>query len=293
MGLITTRLQDGEILVSDGAWGTMLQAAGLGAGMCPELWNAEQSEAVQAVARAYAEAGSDIVCANTFGGNHLKLAHYGLADRVAELNRLGFENSRIGAPDAVIMPCVGPTGEFLEPYGDLEEDEMIAIFQEQIQALVDAGAQAVVVETMSAVEEAACAVKAAKTVSAALDVVATMTFDQSSQGYRTMMGVSPADAAIGLVAAGADVVGANCGGGPEQMTSILSQMQQAVSVPLLVHANAGMPVLVDGETRFRMTPEEMAAACEALVAAGARIIGGCCGTTPAHIAALRGALALV
>ncbi|MFW5829650.1 MAG: homocysteine S-methyltransferase family protein [Planctomycetota bacterium] len=290
MGALLDRLVTTTTLLSDGAWGTMLQQAGLAAGACPEAWNVDRPDDVADVARAYAQAGADIVCSNTFGGNRCKLAHHGLGDRVAELNAAGVRCSRQGAPTAVIMACVGPTGAFLEPYGEMEPEEMEAIFAEQIQALRDAGVDAICIETMSAVEEAACAIRAAKQVSADLDVAATMTFDSTVHGYRTMMGTTPADAARALADAGADIVGANCGGGPEQMVSILDEMRLAVSVPLLVHVNAGMPELVGGETRFRMQPEDMAGRLGDLVTAGARIIGGCCGTTPAHISALRVAL---
>ncbi len=290
MGLLLERLAEKRILVSDGAWGTMLQREGLPVGHCPEEWNGSHPAAVRGIAAAYAKAGSDLVLTNTFGGSGPKLSKMGQGGRVAELNAAGVRLSREGAPGAVVAASIGPTGEFLEPYGDLEEEEMEAIFREQIAACLEGGAQAVCIETMSAVEEAACAVRAARGLDASIDVCATMTFDVVPDGYRTMMGVSPEQAVEALTAAGADVLGSNCGNGMEQMIPLVRAFRACTEKPLLVHANAGVPELVDGETVFRQNAGEMAARVEALLDAGADLVGGCCGTTPEHIAAMRAAV---
>lgn len=287
MGILRDRLAKQKLLVSDGAWGTMLQAAGLTGGACPEEWNVTHPEEVKKVARAYQDAGADIVLSNTFGGSKAKLKKVGLGDRVAELNEAGARISLAGAPNCVVAASVGPTGEFIEPVGDLTEAQMEEIYREQLAAILKGGVKALCIETMSAVEEAACAIRAAKQLDPTVDVICTMTFEGSAKGYKTMMGVDCRKAAEALDAAGADVVGANCGNGPEQMIEITREMRKYTRKPILIHANAGLPVLVGGKTTFKQTPEDMAAKVKELVDAGASIIGGCCGTTPAHIAAIK------
>lgn len=291
MGVITDRLKTRKYLVSDGAWGTMLQERGLKPGDCPEAWNLDRPDDVRAVAAAYVAAGSDIVLANTFGGSCLKLAKYGLADKMADINQAGARLSIEAAQGkALVAASMGPTGEFLEPYGDMTEEEMFAVFREQAAALAAGGARAVCIETMTAIEEACLAVKAAKSADPGLDVICTMTFDPSPAGFKTMMGVGCRRAAEELAAAGADVIGANCGNGMDQMVLALRELAACTNLPLLVHANAGVPELVDGRTVFRDTPEYMASRVQDILSAGARIVGGCCGTTPKHIAAIRAAV---
>jgi 5-methyltetrahydrofolate--homocysteine methyltransferase len=175
----------------------------------------------------------------------------------------------------------------MEPVGELTETQMEAIYTQQIGAIYAAGVQALCIETMSSLEESCCAIRAAKKLNKANDVVCTLTFSNTPQGPRTMMGVSPAQAASKLVAAGADIVGANCGNGIEQMIGIAAEFRKHTKAPILIHANAGMPQLVDGQTVFLQTPADMAKRVKELVAAGANIIGGCCGTTPEHIAAIK------
>jgi 5-methyltetrahydrofolate--homocysteine methyltransferase len=268
----------------------MLQAAGLAAGECPEEWNISHPEAVRAVARAYAAAGSDLILTNTFGGSPCKLAKTGHGDCVAQFNAAGARLSLEGAPQCMVAGSVGPTGEFLAPFGDMDAETMESVFAAQIGPMFDAGLTAVCIETFSAVEEAACAVRAARCLKADADILVTFTFQGAPGAWNTMMGVTPAAAAAAMQEAGASVVGANCGNGIEQMISITREFRDATDLPILIHANAGMPELVDGQTLFRQTPEVMAAHVEALVEAGASIIGGCCGTTPAHIAAIREAV---
>lgn len=291
MGALLDLLREKKLLLSDGAWGTMLHEQGLKVGECPELWNLTHPEQVGNVAAAYVAAGSEMILSNTFGGSRLKLKKFGIADKTADINRAGVELSLEAAADkAVVAASIGATGEFLEPYGDTTDEEMAEVFREQIGAMAEAGARALCIETMTAVEEAALAVRAAKQVDPDIDVICTMTFDPAPDGFRTMMGVDPARAAAELAEAGADIVGANCGNGMEQMIKLVRRFRSVTGLPLAVHVNAGVPELVNGETVFRESPETMAAGVKELVAAGAVVIGGCCGTKPAHIAAMGGEL---
>jgi 5-methyltetrahydrofolate--homocysteine methyltransferase len=289
---ITEALKNGRVLVSDGAWGTFLQKKGLRPGECPELWNLERPDDVRAIAADYIAAGADLVETNTFGGNRFKLNHYGLAERVAEINEAGARLSREAAGDSRwVLGSVGPTGEILI-MEEVSEEEMYAAFKEQVVALEKGGADAICIETMSALDEAELAVRAVKE-NTGCEAVCTFTFERTQQGgYRTMMGVSPTQFAEAMCAAGADIIGANCGNGMERMIEIVRELRAAApDTPILVHANAGLPKNVGGVDVFPETPEQMAAQVPALVAAGAKIIGGCCGTTPEHIRAMRGALA--
>ena len=286
---LTARLRNGEIILSDGALGTMLQAAGLEPGVCPESWNIDYPERVEAIARAYAEAGSTAVETNTFGANRFKLSHYGYQDRVTEFNRAAVAITRraIG-PDGIVLGSVGPTGVLLM-MGEVSEEELYEGFKEQSVALAEAGADAICIETMTALDEAILAVRAAKE-NIGIPVICTMTFDKTLQGdFRTMMGVSPEEMTHSLIAAGADIIGTNCGNGMENMISIVEQIRLAdPAIPILVHANAGKPHYHDGKNVFDETPEITASYVPALIRAGATCIGGCCGTTPEHIRAIRG-----
>ncbi len=287
MGILLDKLADKKILISDGAWGTMLQTRGLTSDDCPEEWNISHPDEVRAVAQAYVDAGVDMVLTNTFGGSRIKLDKKHLADKIAAFNRAGAALSLEAAGDVIVAGSVGPTGEFLQPMGLLSEEQMQAVYTEQIEALLSAGVRVICIETMMAIEEACCAVRAAKALDATVDVLATMTFEKGAKGYHTMMGVSPAQAAEGLLAAGADVVGSNCGNGIEGMIEIAGQFRAATDKPILIHANAGVPQLVGGKTVFRQCPADFSANVKALVEAGANIVGGCCGTTPDHIRAIK------
>ena len=287
---IIQRLSLGDILISDGATGTYLQARGLEPGGCPEELNASNPEVVRGMAAAYFEAGADMVLTNSFGGNRFMLKKYGHGGRVWELNRLAAEHARSAAPPGgYVVGSVGPSGEFLEPLGEVTETEMLDAFVEQVTALEAGGADAVVVETMTALEEAALAIRAAKE-NTNLTAMATMVFDKGPRGFFTMMGVTPARAAVELGAAGADVVGSNCGNGIEGMLEVAQEMRQAADGYMLIHSNAGLPELRNGEVVYPEGPEWMAERFQALAEAGVNIVGGCCGTTPDHIRALSGRL---
>lgn len=275
-------------VITDGAWGTQLQARGLAAGACPDAWNLERPGEVEAVARAYVEAGSQVILTNTFRANRLALAGYGLADRVTAINRAGALISRRAAGTAVrVFASMGPSGRMLMT-GETSEAELAEAFTEQARALAEGGADGLVVETMSDLREACIAVSAARVTG--LPVVASMVFDSGKKRDRTMMGVTPEQAARELSEAGADVIGANCGQGVAGYVEICRRLRAAADRPVWIKANAGMPELADGVPVYRMTPEEYAAYVPALLQAGAFFIGGCCGTGPEFIRAICKAL---
>jgi 5-methyltetrahydrofolate--homocysteine methyltransferase len=286
------RLRRGEVVVGDGAWGTLLIAeAGLPPGAPPERVVLDAPEIVGAIARRYLEAGAEMLTTDTFGGTSLRLAAHGLAERCEEINRRAVELLRAETGSrALVSGSVGPTGTLLAPLGPAQPEEVEAAFERQIAALAAAGADLLCIETMIDLAEALLAVQAAKRVAPAVPVVATMTFEPTPRGVFTVMGVTPARAAAALAEAGADVVGANCGNGIEGMVAVVAELARHAAVPVAVRPNAGLPRLVDGALSWPENPAFFAAHAPALVAAGARLIGGCCGTTPEHVSALRAAL---
>lgn len=287
MKSLLAELKKGRTLISDGAWGTFLHERGLEPGECPELWNVTHRDDVFAIAKSYIDAGADMILTNSFGGSQFKLKHYGLDDRTNELNEAAAAISREAAgDDHFVLGSIGPTGIMLM-MGEVTEQELYDGFALQAEALKKGAVDAICVETMSAIDEAIIAVKAAKE-STGLEVVCTFTFEKTVNGdYRTMMGVSPADMVHAVKDAGASVIGTNCGNGFVQMIDIVKEIRKVDSeIPVLVHANAGKPISEDGKTIFPDTLEIMAGKFDELVLSGANIIGGCCGTTPQHIKAL-------
>ena len=281
--LITQLLARGPVL-ADGAWGTQLQELGLQPGECPDAWNLLHPDRVEQVARAYVEAGSQVILTNTFRANRLALAPYGLAGQTAEINRAGVEISRRAAAGrALVFASIGPSGRMLLT-GETTEEDLAAAFAEQARAQAEAGADAIVVETMADLTEARLAVIAA--LDTGLPVVASMVFDSGRHKDRTMMGVTPEQAARELSAVGAHVIGANCGQGVAGYVEICRRLRAATERPIWIKANAGLPDVVEGKAVYRTTPEEYASYVPALLEAGASFLGGCCGATPEFIRAM-------
>ena len=274
-------------LIADGAMGTQLFALGLGKD-CPEACNVEDPEAVETIHRSYIEAGAQLVLTNTFGATEWKLARSGRGAEVEQHCRAAVENALKAAvgKEVWVLGDVGPTGELPEPYGARPLDEFEAVFARQIEALAEAGAHGIIIETMASAAEAATAVRAAKT-SCDLPVFACTTYSAGKAGYRTMMGETVAEATEKLLEAGADVVGSNCGLGAAQMVDVVQEIKACATGPVIAKPNAGQPRLVDGKTVFDEAPDAWASKVPGLVAAGANIVGGCCGTTPEHIARAR------
>lgn len=284
MGKIIDKISESGILVSDGAWGTFLHQKGLKTGECPEYWNIKRPEDVLEIARSYVEAGADIILTNSFGGSPFKLESYGLGEQTYELNRAAAAISREAADGkALVLGSVGPTGKMVM-MGEVTEEALKEGMKTQIRGLADGGADGIVIETMADLEEARICIEAAKEVTD-LDVACTFTFSKTQTGeYRTMMGTGVPEYLEMAKMAGTDIIGANCGNGTAGMIEIVREIREIdPGIPVLVHANAGLPEYRDGETVFPETPGEMAPQMKELVETGANIVGGCCGTTPEHI----------
>jgi 5-methyltetrahydrofolate--homocysteine methyltransferase len=264
---------------------------GLKPGESPEALNLARPEMLAEIAALYLDAGAEMLTTNTFGGSPLKLEAHGLADEAETVNRNAVEVLRpVAAGRAWISGSVGPTGAILKPYGDADEDEVGAAFEQQIESLAGAGADLICVETMIDLREATLAIQAARNVAPELPVIATMTFDRTPRGFFTVMGTSVAQAARGLEQAGANAIGSNCGNGIVAMVEIARALGERARLPLVIQSNAGLPEHRDGEVVYPETPEFMARRIPELVELGVVVIGGCCGTTPAHVRAFRRAL---
>ena len=285
---ILERLRSGDILVADGAMGTMLFQRGLQPGQCPESFNLAQPAMLEEIASLYLQAGADIVQTNTFGGSPVKLAGFGLAAQAERINRsaVACVRSAVGEQAYVSGSC-GPSGEMLKPYGSVDEETLSRSFREQLSALIDAGVDLVCVETMTDLREASLAIQAAKSISPATPVMATMTFDRIPRGYYTIMGVGIDKAVEGLTGAGADIIGSNCGHGVDNMIEIARQIRMLSDKPIAIQSNAGPPVQQGERVVYPESPAYFGDRTAELIAAGASIIGGCCGTTPEHIRAIR------
>jgi len=272
-------------VILDGGWGTQLQARGLAVGDVPDEWNLSHPDAVEAVARDYVEAGSQIILTNTFGSSRPLLAKNDLQEKTAEINREGVELSRKAAGDrALVFASIGPSGVMLM-MGDMTPEELEAAFLEQATAMAEAGADGIVIETMADPDEVKVAISAAK--STGLPVAACMVFDSGENNDHTMMGTSVEQAAEILTEAGADIVGSNCGKGIAGFVDICARLKAATDRPIWIKANAGLPEMVDGQTVYTQTADEFAAEVPKLIDAGASFVGGCCGTSPEFIAAVR------
>jgi len=255
---------------------------GLMLGECPELWNLNRPDDVRVIAKAYKEAGADIILTNTFGGSRFKLKRSGISSNIKQINKRGVQLSREVCGDSLVFASIGPTGEFLKPLGTVSKEEMVLCFSEQVEAFVEGGADGVIIETMIDLNETKCALKAAKE-NSNLPVAVSMTFNKGERGYATVMGITPEKAAKELEKAGADIVGSNCGIGTKDIVEIARIIRPVTTLPLWIKPNAGVPQLVKGKTIYPETPEEMAKFTPDLIKIGVNMIGGCCGTTPEHI----------
>ena len=292
------RLQDvirERPLLGDGAMGTQLMLAGLEQGNCGEAWNLTHPEKVLAIQRRYAEAGSDCILTNTFGGSRIMLNRHSKRTRLSKSTRPGSKSSRqaFGAKDGYIIGDMGPFGGLMQPYGDFSESDVRDAFTEQAAALVEAGADAIIIETQTGLEELLIGITAAKEAGAAC-VIGSMAYDVTLDGstFRTMMGVDPEHAAEFMEEHGADIVALNCGTGMdmERARQATVRYKKATSLPVMVQPNAGQPKLINMKVIYDETPEQMVRGAAPLLEAGANIIGSCCGSTPDHIRALRKAL---
>jgi 5-methyltetrahydrofolate--homocysteine methyltransferase len=285
---VVERVRAGDLLVFDGGYGTALFAAGLANGACPELWNDTHADVVRDIHAGYFAAGSDLVETNTFGGSRLKLNEYAIGDRTRELNERGARLARAVCPSGrYVAGSIGPTSRLpveYEPLGDTSEEQYVETFREQAEALAEGGVDLFAVETMMFPQEALAAIRACKAATD-LPVMATMFFqyEELHDRDRTMWGESPAEVARGLLAAGADVVGMNCGRGPDRAITIIREMRAVTDAPLIAYPNAGLPITKGDETTYELGPEAMAKDYPALLDAGCNIVGGCCGSGPDHI----------
>ncbi|MFQ5637730.1 MAG: homocysteine S-methyltransferase family protein [bacterium] len=286
--MILDRIKKGETLVGDGAMGTMLFQRGLQQGECPEALNLSKPELLAEIASLYVRAGADIVQTNTFGASPMKLAEYGLAEKTEAINSQAVTATKKAvAGRAYVSGSCGPSGQILKPYGEAAPDDLYRGFERQMRALIAAGVDVVCVETMTDLREAILAIKAAKSVSTSIPVIATMTFDATPRGFYTIMGTNVKEAAAGLQAAGADIVGSNCSNGLEKMIEIAREFKQVSASPLIIQSNAGLPENRNGVLVYPESPEFFAEKTRELVKLGVSIIGGCCGTNPDTIRAIR------
>lgn len=279
------QLSDQQVLVCDGAMGTMIQGSGLPSDQAPEWWNLESPDTIGRIHEAYVEAGAHLVETNTFGGSPLKLREYGLEDQSFAICRAGASLARDAVGDrALVAGSVGPTGALIEPMGTVTFEEMLDAFSVQIAGLADGGADLILIETMSELMEVKAALLAAHSKAPELPVICQMTFEENQM---TVMGTSPETAAVVLDRWGADMIGVNCSTGPAGLLPVIERMSLVTNKPLTVQPNAGLPVIEGGQVSYRETPEQMAAYVSRFADLGVKIVGGCCGTTPEHIAVIR------
>jgi 5-methyltetrahydrofolate--homocysteine methyltransferase len=283
MHKISDITKTGKLLTSDGAWGTYLFKKGLTSGNCPEEWNLTHPEAIFDIAKSYVLAGSDLISTNSFGSNVFKLSQYNLQEKLSEICRTAAEISRKAAgQDKIVMASLGPTGKFLI-MGDVTSEDLYNSFKQQAIAFEKGGADAVCIETFYALDEAEQAIKAVKE-NTSLEVICTFTFDRYDSGFNTIMGVTPQQMTESLIVYGSDIIGANCGAGFYDMIEIVKMFRQVSSrIPIMIQANAGLPVFENGELVYSDTSNKIKKIIPKLIDAGTNVIGGCCGTTPEHI----------
>ncbi|HEV2293219.1 MAG TPA: homocysteine S-methyltransferase family protein [Tepidisphaeraceae bacterium] len=284
-------------LLGDGAMGTQLMMAGLESGACGEEWNLHHPERVRGIQRRYAEAGSDLILTNTFGGSRIMLNRHGNADNVVAINKAAVDIVRQAfteaGRDGYVIGDIGPFGGLMEPYGEFTEQQVREAFEEQSRALVDAGADGIIIETQTGLEELGIAIAAAKAAGAPC-VIGSLAYDVTLDGstFRTMMGIDPERAAEFMQDAGADVVALNCGTGMDmpRANEAIRRYKEATNLPVMAQPNAGQPKLVNMKVVYDETPEQMVKGVVPLLETGTNIIGACCGSTPDHIRAFRGAM---
>jgi len=280
-------LKQKKVLVADGAWGTELIKRELSSGEFPEIYNLETPSLVKQIAKDYVDAGADIILTNTFGANKLKLKRTGFTGNVFDINKAGVELSKEAAGEALVFASIGPTGELLKPLGNFDEADFIEVFSEQVKGLAQGKPDGIIIETMSDVKEALCVLEAVRRTSS-LPVGISFSFNKGHKGFATMMGSSPEQIVKTFAAKKIDIIGANCGSVTiEDMIDVARAMRKFTSLPLWIKANAGLPLLKDKKTVYPQTPGEISSFIPELIEAGAKIIGGCCGTTPEHIRKIR------
>lgn len=283
MNKISDIVYKGRLLTSDGAWGTYLFKKGLASGNCPEEWNLTHYDDVYDIAKSYVDAGSDIISTNSFGSNLFKLSQYNLDKKILEICQTSVEISRKAAgEEKYVMASLGPTGKFLI-MGDVTSQELYNSFKQQAIAFEKGGADAVCIETFYALDEAEQAISAVKE-NTSLEIICTFTFDRSDYGFKTLMGVTPQQMTESLILCGADIIGANCGSGFDDMVEIVKKIREvSARIPIIIQANAGLPIFENNQLIYSETPDKIKEIIPRLIDAGANIIGGCCGTTPDHI----------
>jgi len=285
------RIKENSPLVSDGAMGTMLMERGLKSGNCPEEINLTRPEILEEISTLYLNAGAEILHTNTFGGSPLKLASYSLDNKTEKIN-ISAVNAvkKVSNGKAYASASCGPSGKILKPFGDTSSEELMDSFIRQMEAFKKAEPDIICIETMTDLTEIKIAIEAARSSAPGIPVMATMTFDPTPRGFFTIMGVTIEKAAEELEKAGADVIGSNCGNGIENMIEIARKFKKHTELPLIIQSNAGMPEMKDGKPFYGETPTFMAEKARILAGEGAKIIGGCCGTTPDHIKAIKKAI---
>jgi len=285
---ILERLKHGDVIVGDGAFGTMLMQRGLREGDPPETVNLTAPQHLEEISSLYLDAGAEIITTNSFGASTLRLKHFNLDGEIERINRTAVEAARKAVGNrAYVSGSVGPSSKMLLPFGDTQPETVYDSFRSQISILLDSGIDIVCIETMIDVAEAELAIKAARDLDSKIPVMATITFDKKPKGFRTLMGTSIAETAGRLEEAGADIIGSNCGNGAGKMVEIAREFMQHTKIPVAIQSNAGLPVHSGGKLIYPETPDFIAEKAAEMLEIGIQIVGGCCGTTPDHIRAIR------